>query len=100
MAKQKVNVLWKDGTPINIGVYLVAVRHITGFGSYDYLYWDGEKWLDAAGFKITGWAVTSEILNQIDVDWPEGDKKADLEFEEYRKKHGGKASEDDFVEVD
>ena len=100
MAKPKINVKWNDGTPIDAGVYLVAVRHITGFGSYDYLYWDGKQWLDDTTPNVTGWAVATDILNQIDADWPEGDKKADLEFEEYRKKHGGKASEDDFVEVD
>ena len=69
MAKPKINVKWNDGTPIDAGVYLVAVRHITGFGSYDYLYWDGKQWLDDTIPNVTGWAVATDILNQIDAIW-------------------------------
>ncbi len=42
------------------------------------------------------------MLTQLDVDagWPTGDLETDIEFEKYRKQHGGKFDDDDFIEVE
>lgn len=101
MSKVKIKTIWFEGTePSEVGVYLVALRHMSGFGSYDYLYWDGKSWLNQTTSDIVGWSPVSDILAQLDAGWPTGDLETDLEFEEYRKQHSGKFSDDDFIEID
>ncbi|MCG3727795.1 MULTISPECIES: hypothetical protein [Vibrio] len=101
MDKVKIKAIWSEETdPNEVGVYLVALRHVSGFGSYDYLYWDGKCWLNKTTSDIVGWSPVASMLTQIDAGWPENDLETDVEFEKYRKQHGGKFSEDDFVEVE
>ncbi|CAK6715115.1 hypothetical protein HORM4_600010 [Vibrio harveyi] len=101
MSKVKIKATWFEGTePSEIGVYLVALRHLSGFGSYDYLYWDGKCWLNKTTSDIVGWSPVYDMLTQLDAGWPTGDLETDIEFEKYRKQHGGKFDDDDFIEVE
>lgn len=101
MNKFKLSAKWiESNSPEKPGVYLVAVRHITGFGSYDLLYWDGENWINDVIPNVVAWSTPDNILNSIDADWPDGDKEIDKDFAEYRKKNKGKFKGDGFVEID
>ncbi|GAK16028.1 hypothetical protein JCM19053_4200 [Vibrio sp. JCM 19053] len=48
---------------------------------------------------IVGWSPISDMLTQLDAGWPTGDLETDIEFEKYKKQHGGKC-DDDFIEVE
>ena len=101
MSRVKIKTNWiEESEPSEIGVYLVALRHVSGFGSYDYLYWDGKCWLNKTTSEIVGWSPISDMLAQFDAGWPAGDLETDLAFEKYREEHGGKFSDDDFIEVE
>ncbi|MCS6236181.1 hypothetical protein G3495_13755 [Shewanella baltica] len=102
MSKSRILVDWiENSNPVQPGVYFVASRYKTGFGSYDFLTWDGEKWLKAESIKVVGWVTLCDFLTFIDAGWPAGDD-ADKEFEESYQKNKGKFKGDDggFVEVD
>lgn len=102
MNKSKIPVDWiENSNPVQPGLYFVASRYKTGFGSYDYLNWDGEKWLKAESIKVVGWVTLCDFLTLIDAGWPASDD-SDKEFEEAYRKNKGKFKGDNggFVEVE
>lgn len=101
MKRVKIAVDWiEDSEPANEGLYFVAVRYPTGFGSYDFVEWDGERWVLDASAKVVGWVATSDFLKNMDAGWPAGDKKADEEFEAYHEKNKDSFNDKGFVELD
>ena len=93
MNKLKIPVVWVENqTPVQPGLYFVASRYATGFGSYDYMDWDGDKWLKDDSIEVVGWVVLNDFLRFIDAGWPSSDKQ-DLEFEDslgkYKDKRDG-----------
>ncbi|KAA1166989.1 MULTISPECIES: hypothetical protein [Pseudoalteromonas] len=98
MSKFKIPVKWiENQLPVQPGLYFVASRYKTGFGSYDYMDWDGEQWLKDESITVVGWVALCDFLKLIDAGWPLGDDE-DKEFDESFLKY---KSEDDggFVEV-
>ena len=55
------------------GLYFVAIRYPTGFGSYMFANWNGETWDLNFNAGIVGWVTTDELINSINAGWPEGD---------------------------
>lgn len=67
MKKVNVPVDWvESSTPVQPVLYFVASRYKTGFGAYDYLNCDGEKWLKADSIKVVGWVSLGGFLGLID----------------------------------
>ncbi|MCQ8887118.1 hypothetical protein NQT63_15695 [Pseudoalteromonas agarivorans] len=102
MQKLNVPVDWiESSTPVQPGLYFVACRYKTGFGSYDYLYWDGDKWLKADSIKVVGWVAIGDFLGFIDAGWPMSDD-LDKELEESsdKNKEKFKGDEGGFFEVE
>lgn len=102
MQKLNVPVDWiESSTPVQPGLYFVACRYKTGFGSYDYLNWDGEKWLKADSIKVVGWVSLGDFLGLINAGWPMSDD-LDKELEEpsNKNKEKFKGHEGEFFEVE
>tara|TARA_B100002049_G_scaffold216793_2_gene182935 strand:+ start:2245 stop:2544 length:300 start_codon:yes stop_codon:yes gene_type:complete len=97
MSKAKLPVAWiENQPPIQPGLYFVAVRYETGFGSYDYMDWDGEKWEKDKSIKVVGWVALCDFLKLIDAGWPLSDDQYS-ELKDSLKKY--KANDDKgFVE--
>ncbi len=99
MSKILIPVVWiENQDPVQPGLYFVASRYKTGFGSYDYMEWDGEKWLKDDSILVVGWVALCDFLKLIDAGWPlsdDSDNKFEDSFQYYK-------SEDDsgFVEVE
>ena len=99
--KLKTLVNWNEQIkPIQSGLYFVASRYKTGFGSYDFIQWNGEKWLIDESIKIVGWVDVGEFLKNIDAGWPSSDSLSDDEFIAFNKKRKKNNFDDDFVEVE
>ncbi|KPZ56156.1 hypothetical protein AN391_02305 [Pseudoalteromonas sp. P1-13-1a] len=102
MKKVNVPVDWvENSNPVQPGLYFVASSYKTGFGSYDYLNWDGEKWLKADSIRVVGWVSLGDFLGLIDAGWPMGDEP-DKELEELSNKNKEKFKGDEggFVEAE
>ncbi|WP_278380263.1 hypothetical protein [Pseudoalteromonas distincta] len=102
MKKVNVPVDWvENSNPVQPGLYFVASSYKTGFGSYDYLNWDGEKWLKADSIKVVGWVSLGYFLGLIDAGWPMSDER-DKKLEELSNinKEKFKGDEGGFVEVE
>ena len=102
MKKVNVPVDWvENSNPVQPGLYFVASSYKTGFGSYDYLNWDGEKWLKADSINAVGRVSHGDFLGLIDAGWPTSDD-SDKEFEEsyYKNKEKFKGDEGGFFEVE
>ncbi|WP_193156400.1 hypothetical protein [Pseudoalteromonas aliena] len=102
MKKLNVPVDWIENLdPVQPGLYFVASRYKTGFGSYDYLNWDGENWLKADSIKVVGWVSLGDFLGLIDAGWPASDD-SDKEFEKSSNKNKEKFKGDEggFFEVE
>lgn len=82
MNKLKIPVIWiENQSPVQPGLYFVAARYETGFGSYDYMEWDGDKWQKDKSIEVVGWVTLSDFLKLIDAGWPLSDEQ-DSEFKE------------------
>ncbi|MEI8664226.1 hypothetical protein P4S81_03565 [Pseudoalteromonas sp. B28] len=103
MKKLNVPVDWvENSTPVQPYLYFVASRYkTTGFGSYDYLNWDGEKWLKADSIKVVGWVSLGDFLCLIDAGWPiSDDLDEELEESSNKNKEKFKGDEGGFFEVE
>jgi len=99
--KLNTPVSWNEKSePTQPGLYFVASRYKTGFGSYDFIQWNGEKWLQDESIKIVGWVAIGEFLKNINAGWPSSDSLSDDEFIEFNKNRIKNDFEDDFVEVE
>ncbi|MGO3346123.1 MAG: hypothetical protein ACTIM4_12770 [Marinomonas sp.] len=92
---------WNEAEdPTQPGLYFVASRDKTGFGSYDFIEWNGEEWLKAESINIIGWVAIGDFLKNIEAGWPASDNLDDDEFVAYDKKRVKNTFADDFVEVE
>ncbi len=99
--KLNTPVNWNESVdPTQPGLYFVASRYKTGFGSYDFIEWDGAKWLKADSIAIIGWVAIGDFLKNIDAGWPASDNINDDEFIAYDKKREKNNFADDFVEIE
>ena len=94
-------VVWQEIKKPNIvGMYFVAVRYPTGFGSYDFVLWDGNVWDLNYKAEIVGWVTLNDILNIVKAGWPKGDENFYNNFDEFYKKHRKNVDDgDDFIEI-
>ncbi|OZG71679.1 hypothetical protein BTA51_18705 [Hahella sp. CCB-MM4] len=81
MSEINLPVKWQESLELPYeGLYFVAVRYSSGFGTYDFAVWNGEEWeLELPG-EVVGWVDISEVLSLIKADWPQGDKHVSEEF--------------------
>ncbi|ASM51568.1 hypothetical protein PESP_a3813 [Pseudoalteromonas espejiana DSM 9414] len=103
MQKLNVPIDWIENcNPVQPGLYFVASRYNkTGFGFYDYLNWDGEKWLKADSIKVVGWVSLADFLGMIDAGWPASDDSdKELEKSYHKNKEKFKGDEGGFYEVE
>ena len=93
MSRTKLPVTWSEGNlPVQPGLYFVAARYNTGFGSYDFMNWDGEKWLKDPSINVVGWVTLGDFLKLVDAGWPIGDDQDsgfNESFQSYDKKNDG-----------
>lgn len=105
MSEINLPVNWQESVELPYeGLYFVAVRTPSGFGSYDFAVWNGKAWELGYTAEVVGWVTLNEVLSLIKAGWPEGDKAASEAFAAfYRTRQALKGEddrgEDDFVEV-
>lgn len=92
---------WQEGRdPSCEGLYFLAVRYPTGFGSYDFTKWNGREWELGYEAEVVGWAAMDSVLNVVKAGWPKGDEEFSKDFDKFYRKNKGSGSDgDDFVEV-
>lgn len=101
MEKVKLSVNWiEDKQPSQQGMYFTAQRYPTGFGVYDVVAWDGEKWQLDSSIRVVGWIAFDDFLKNLDISWPATDLKSDAKFRAEHQTGEDNFKPDDFVEVD
>ena len=55
------------------GRYFVAVKYPVGLGTYDFIEWDGEKWLIDYEGEVIGWVSLTDFMKSLKAGWPAWD---------------------------
>ncbi|WP_018691526.1 hypothetical protein [Algicola sagamiensis] len=84
---------WETGTPERAGLYFVAFKLGPLAGNFDYLDWDGQRWVTEQKGDVIAFVDAYKLSKIFNIEWPEPDPEID-----YKPKDDGE--EDSWVEAD
>jgi hypothetical protein len=61
---------WKTGNPSETGLHFVATKLGPAAGVFDFLEWDGTRWLSDSPSEVVAYATLQELKNSLDIKWP------------------------------
>ncbi|WP_417359016.1 hypothetical protein [Gallaecimonas pentaromativorans] len=95
MKKFSLDTKWYSGDfPKQSGIYLIAVRYKTGFGGFEFGFWNGDSWSTSPSMHIVAWAETDTLINSLELSWPESDDTT-----MFKRQTSTTDGDDDFIEV-
>jgi len=69
----KIN--WFKNNPSQIGLHFVAIKYGEGAGTYDFLHWDGNKWLTDYDGNVIGYTTLDGLIRDLPIEWPENNSE-------------------------
>lgn len=71
------NIDWLKGKPEFSGLHFVAVKYGEGAGTFDFVEWDGNKWLTEYEGSVIAYTTLEGLIRGASFNWPEAteDKK-------------------------
>lgn len=69
---------WFTDEPSEIGLYFVAVKYGEGAGTFDYIEWNGNKWLTEYEGNVIAYTTLEGLIRDSNIEWPEETKKVEL----------------------
>lgn len=69
------NINWFTDKPSEIGLHFVAVKYGEGAGTFDFVEWDGRKWLTEYEGNVIAYTTLEGLIRGCDIAWPEDTKE-------------------------
>lgn len=70
----KIN--WNKKKPYLIGTHFVAIKYGEGAGTFDFVEWNGDKWVTEFEGEVIAYLTLEELVKNIPFEWPESSKNA------------------------
>jgi len=64
---------WNKGAPAETGLHFVAVKYGEGAGTFDFVEWDGNRWLTHNEGEVIAFATLQSLIRDLRIEWPEAD---------------------------
>lgn len=65
----KIN--WNKKKPNEIGIHFVAIKYGEGAGTFDFVEWNGDKWVTEFEGEVIAYLTLEELVKNIPFEWPE-----------------------------
>ncbi|TMN98285.1 hypothetical protein [Pseudoalteromonas sp. S558] len=65
------NINWFTDEPSEIGLHFVAVKYGEGAGTFDFIEWNGTKWLTEYEGEVIAYTTLEGLIRDSDIAWPE-----------------------------